>query len=702
MEHSTAENNNAGLERPAPQTNKLLIILAGAVLAMAALWVYSNTLSSPFVFDDVPFIQRNANIAVSDLSLDSLKNAAFDSTRPLANLSFALNHYFSGGNEAAYHMVNIVLHFLAGLGMYYLLLCLLAVPGIGQKNASSQWAPFLAALLWLVHPVHTGAVTYIVQRSAVMASMFCLWSMAMYIKARLSARGKGRKYWVLSVVLWMLALAGKEIALALPFAALVFEWFFFQDLRKDWAGKFALILGGFLAASVIGAYLFLGSHPLDSILYDYKNFDFTLKERLLTEPRVLVYYLSLLAFPYPGRLTLDYDIPHSQSLLNPATTIYSILFMAGLIAAALLLARKRRLVSYAILWFCITLFLESSFIPLDLAFEHRLYLPSVFPIFAVAALLLSKENLRKPAIASLLCIAVIFGVWTHQRNTVWQSDVALWRDTVAKVPENARAHNNLGLALAHAGRDDDAFKEFQKAVELKPDFAQANYNIGISLGHQEEHEKAIPYFEKAVEKEPENVLYLNDLALAYMGAGRLEDAITRLYQALRIEPEYAPTHNNLGVALGGQAMVTQALEHFRKAVEIYPDYADAHRNLGILLGNLDNHPKAIAEFEKVIKLLPRDPQANFLLGRSYAAVGKYEKAVLHFRETLQAVPDYIPALYNIGLIYMGQEKYVEAAKFFEKILKIKPENMQASKQLKKCIDEARANVQAQKEPLSPE
>ena len=669
---------------------RLRTLLAGAIFAMAVLGLYANTLDSPFVFDDVPFIQKNLNVAINSLAWDNLKNAALDSPRPLTNLSFAINYYFSGNNTASYHMVNMGLHVLAGLGMYWLLLGLSAIPAMGGTKGRVGWVPFLASLLWLVHPVQTSAVNYIVQRSIIMASMFCLWSMAAYVQARLADQARQKTYWALSLGLWLLAMACKETALALPFAVLVLEWFLFQDLRREWARCFGLILGGFFVLSIMGAYLFLGTHPLDSVLFDYKNFDFSLKQRLLTEPRVLVHYLSLLVFPYPGRLVLDYDFTPSRALFSPMATSAALAVVLGLLAAAIALARKFRLASYAVLWFFITLFLESSFIPLDLAFEHRLYLPSVFPVFAVTAFLLARQKYQKPAIVSLLCVAVIFGVWTYRRNQVWQTDISLWQDTVSKAPGNARAHNNLGLALANARQDDEALVHFKKAIELKPGFAYANYNVGISLAHQEEHEKAIPYFKKALEAEPENVVFLNDLALAYMGAGNLEAALEHLYQALRLEPEYAPTHNNLGVALGGQAMITEALEHFRKAVELVPDYADAHRNLGILLANLDNHPKAIEHFSRILEAHPRDPQAHFFMGRSYAAMGNYKKAVQQFKETLQTVPDYIPALYNIGLVYMGLRDYPEAAKYFERILKLKPGNMDASRQLKKCLDITRA------------
>ncbi|MBI9075441.1 MAG: tetratricopeptide repeat protein [Desulfatibacillum sp.] len=678
---------------PSNHTSKLpaflRMLLTGTVFVAIVLILYANTLDSPFVFDDVPFIAKNAHIAITDFSWTSLKNVAFSSTRPLTNLSFALNHYFTRDNVAGYHMVNMFLHALAGLGLYFLILSLFAIPAFSKKYGSPGWIPFLGAMLWLVHPIHTSAVTYIVQRSSVMASMFCLWSMAAYIQARVSTLNRQKWLGALSLCFWLLAMASKEIALALPFAILVFEWLFFHDFRKDWAGPFALILAGFSLLAILGAFIFLGSHPLDSILYDYKDFDFTIQQRLLTEPRVIVHYLSLLAFPYPGRLILDYDFTPSTALLNPTTTLASLALILGLFAASLGLAKKHRLVSYAVLWFLITLFLESSFIALDLAFEHRLYLPSVFPLVAVAVTALSLKKFRKLAVAALLCAIVLFGAWTIQRNQVWQTDLGLWQDTVSKAPNNARAQNNLGLALANAGHEDQAFTHFQKAAQLKPGFGHANYNLGICFANQGKHKSAIPYFQKAIEAEPENALYLNDLALAYMATGDLETALDRLYTALRLEPDYAPTHNNLGVALGGQAMVREALEHFRKAVELYPEYADAHRNLGILLASLDNHPKAIYHFNEVLKILPRDAHSHFFIGRSYAALGKLDKAAEHFQEAAKITPKYVPVLYNAGLTLMGLEKYPEAAEFFKQILRLEPQNQEASMRLKKCVDKVR-------------
>jgi hypothetical protein len=210
----------------------LLFIILGSV-------IYSNTLKVPFIFDDLSRIKENPYIRMNEFSVDNLVHAAFNkessANRPLGNLSFALNYYFNGLNPKGYHVVNITIHILTAIFLYFLFKSILSIPLLSTRYGHSDVIAFFAALVWLVSPLQTQSVTYIVQRLNSMAAMFYVLSFLSYVKGRLAGDKRQRWLWFAgSILSCILALASKQNAAMLPFFILLCEWFFFQDLDSKW------------------------------------------------------------------------------------------------------------------------------------------------------------------------------------------------------------------------------------------------------------------------------------------------------------------------------------------------------------------------------------------------------------------------------------------------------------------------------------
>ena len=518
--------------------------------------IYSNTLQVPFLLDDLPNIEENPHLRLTGFSLAGLREAwleGFLPRRPVANVSFALNYAVHGYALAGYHWVNLLIHVGTGLCLYALLKATLGLPLPRlSRRALSGWVPLLTVLFWLVHPVQTQSVTYIVQRMNSLASLFYVLSLWCYVRGRLSMGLGSRWGWVGGCVLaGVLGLGCKEIVATLPFFIFLYEWYFFQGLSGGWLRRYGGVFGGVLILLLGLVWWYFGGHLMEALLAGYAGRDFSLGERLLTEFRVVVFYLGLLLFPHPSRLNLDHDFAVSHSWLEPWTTLPAVGLVLGLVVLAVVLARRgERLLSFCLLWFLGNLLMESSVIGLELVFEHRLYLPSMLLVLLVVVLAGRALRLRRGLTLGLVCtLALVSSGWTWERNAVWRDEITLWQDCVTKSPGKARPHNNLGRTLFEMGQIDEAFTHYQKALEIKPDFATAHNNLGVALAHRKRFDEAISHFRKAVQIYPDQEEAHNNLGSALANQGKFREAIVHFTEALRIKPHYANARQNLNLAL---------------------------------------------------------------------------------------------------------------------------------------------------------
>ena len=306
--------------------------------------------------------------------------------RPVVCLTFALNWYFGQDNPFGYHLVNIAVHFITAFLLFLTILILFQSPNLRRKYKGSEYfIALLATVLWAINPIQTQAVTYIVQRMASMAAMFYIAGIFFYVKARLDDSRSARILFFLGCCLaFILALGSKENAVLLPISLILVEFIFFRDLSRPHTRRafFAIIAGGVIFIGVVGALLFINGNPLGVLNYSHRPF--TPLERLLTEPRIVVFYLSQIFYPAATRLSIEHDIPISTSIMHPWSTIPCLIAVLLLIGIGLWQMRKRPVLSFAILFFFLNHAVESTIIGLELAFEHRNYLPSLFLFFPVA------------------------------------------------------------------------------------------------------------------------------------------------------------------------------------------------------------------------------------------------------------------------------------------------------------------------------
>jgi tetratricopeptide (TPR) repeat protein len=473
----------------------------------------------------------------------------------------------------------------------------------------------------MLHPLHTQSVGYIVQRMTSLAVLFYLLSMLCYVRARLTPENAPRRIALYGIggLAGLLALGSKEIAATLPLFIYLYEWFFLQNLDRRWLRRSLPWLAGVCIISAAIALVFIGSRdPVGEILAPYSDGRISAGQRLLTQTRVVWFYISLLFWPAPSRLNLDHDFPFSFSLLAPTATLPAVLALAGLLAFAIFIARRDALSAYAVLWFLGNLVIESSVIRLETIFEHRTYLPSVMPVVALAALVFRWLKRKRAAAAVLSAVALLWAGWTWQRSQVWGDAVALWQDCVNKSPAKARPYNNLGSALSERNRLPDAAANFQKAIDLRPNYADAHYNLGYAWVRLGRLHDGVQQLLEAIRLEPGNHMAHNNIGVAYLLQENYPEAIWHLKHAVELAPEFETARNNLAVALKGNGDLEGAIYHLEQAIRINPSYAEAYNNLGLALKEQGKFRQAVENFSRALTINPAYAAARLNLEETEA------------------------------------------------------------------------------------
>jgi tetratricopeptide (TPR) repeat protein len=590
QEMQTRPNEKEGPDKGAPDALKRYgFFIALAVIIVSAFLIYAKTLSYPFVFDDEFNIVKNLGIR----DFQSLWPPS--GTRYFSYLSFALNYTFGGLDPGGYRLVNVLIHIINAVLVYRLITLTFRTPAAAHEDRDHGAVPaavaLVAAVIFLAHPIQTGAVTYVTQRFASLATLFYLSSLILFVKWRLGLSSGFKFYfYVPALALAVVAQKTKEISFTLPMVILLYDLLFFGVVGSKGRGEnrrllylipFLLTLviipltvlgvfsgygdgGGAAGGTGGGAAFDAGTRAQQ--LEDLRTI--SRHDYLITQFRVIVTYIRLLVLPV--NQNLDYDYPLFTSLVN-AEVLLSIALLTGILALAayaLRAAMKKKnacllIASAGVFWFFITLSVESSVIPIkDVIFEHRLYLPSVGACAAFASFVFfviekrpwgkkTSSRVLAAAVVILLVTALPFGVAAYKRNHVWGSELTLHQDVVKKSPGNARGHNNLGMAYKDLGMTDKAIEEFRTAIRLIPDQDTRRLDVKTDAG--------------------------NNLANVYLIRGRLGLAIEAYRAVLKIDPVHVEAHYNLAMACEEYGCLIEAIEHYRRFIELAPPIYSSYK-----------------------------------------------------------------------------------------------------------------------------
>jgi len=610
----------------------LLLILAGIV-------PYLSSFKGDFVLDGRESILDNPDVH----QLWPLKPVVSQTTRPVVRLSFALNYVLGGPNAFGFHLFNLVIHLCAALAVFALVRRTLLSPSLSERFKSRALIlSFVTALLWVVHPLNTGAVTYIFQRCESLMALFYL--LTIYCSIRYF-EGFRLRWLVLAVFAAFCGMGSKAIMVTAPCMVVLYDRLFFAGtFAEGWKKHKNLYLGLaaswiLLAVTLSGPYRSVGTVGFDMEKVSFGGY-------LVSQPGILLHYVRLIFWPHP--LILDYDWPVAQGFFP---IIVPAVFIITLIVLTIRFYRRGSSFAFLGVWFFLILVPTSGIIPIaDLAFEHRMYLSSAGVIAAAVFLIDNLLKKRGQVFLStnrdklILCAVVVcLGAATHLRNLDYHDRVKIWEGVIRYRPQNARALYNYGLGHFVRGDKWKAMEYYQKAVELRPDYVKAHSNLGNMYYEKGQTEKAVEHYEKA----------------------------------LLLDPEFPDVHNNFGVVLMEAQRYNEAQQHLLTAMRLSPQNADAVKNLGNLHYLKGEYDQAVLMYLSALKIDPARVSALAPLADIYYKQKQYVRAERVYKEILRVTGPSALVHNGLGAVYLAMDRRQDAAEQFREALRVDPGNMNA-------------------------
>ena len=688
--------------------------IPASLLAIVTVAAYWKSMHYDFQFDDIANIQKHF-----DIRHYSLSGLFFSGSRWMSYWLNSLYYKIGRFDPFAYRIGNLLIHTLNGLLIFFLTRSAL----IRSKKESffSEHALGIAlvtGLLFLLHPVQTQTVSYVIQGQLEgLATLFILCMLYVYSERAHSTDAATQ--WVLTAALLGLAAFScgtKEIAIISPLLIALFDWFFISqgDVRSFTSRLWLLAL---LSLTIVGWYIYflkpafftdilgfkiIAKNNIGNVITHNPQDTITPWIFFISQFKVIIHYLWI--FLWPFNISVEYD----WMLVKGFFSLDCLVPLAALLAIAFFIIQALRrnptnTLCFGALWFFICIAPRSSIIPSpELLVDYKTYMASYGWLFILATAIIAGAQWLIPLLSSIsfmrqqhhafiaiaLLLALPLGFFTQRRNTIWSSGKDFWWNIIEMAPGKARAYNNYGVELS---------QQFKMYAE------------------------SIPYFEKAIAMDNKYPDPCNNLAVAHSYLGNTDAAIEALKRGLQINPHYPEGYNNLASFFLQKKMYDQAEKVLQHALKLRPYYGKAFFNLGRVYletqqlekawecfrdactkGDLDNalgfstfakislsmqkYQDAIFAYKRTLELEPGDHESLFNLGNSYFFVADYEQAIASFKKAGALNPNDVRIWYNLGESYFKAENIAASLETFERIRAHNAQMPQMNLRIANCYD----------------
>ncbi len=688
-------------------------VVAGIIIILGLI-IYSGIFDNTLHFDDT-FWSKHPAIVKQDYG----EIVKINPLRMLTFLSLAVQWdkgTIADGELSKFYLFNLIVHLINSILVYYLLLNFFKTPALSGKFNQDyiRYLALFAALIFLTHPVMTQAVAYIYQRLASMAALFYILSINFYIAGRNS---EGRNRTILLIISFVSMFAGiltKQNTFTIPLMMLAIEFFFYNEGLSGKRRNLLLIIAGVFTAGIAAVII---TSP-DFLFNEVK---FHTGERIggytyfLTQIRVVADYIRILFVPTGLNLDYDYTLTYNLSDWRIWATFPIHLLMFFLVFR---LFKHDRLISFGILWYYLTLSVESSVVPIaDVINDHRLYLPMpgfAFIIIGIIDRFYSKSSWEK-LLAPLAVIVFIFSIMTFMREKVWQNEITLWSDVIEKSPNKHRGFLNRGQAFVMEGKYAEALSDLDRAVELNPDITMAYQNRGGANFALKNYYDALHDFNKYIEMTKGSPLAYMSRANVYMALGDYKSAITDynkyiqnrggdnntmlnrakarfrigehelgwsdLQRTFKLGTEGFNAMKGVADELFNDTFFDAAIFMYNKLIDLAPEVADLYNNKATALFYKEKYERAVELYDKALELKPGYEKALINKGLALNKLGKFEAAIETYNKILEKKPGYPLAVFYRSQTFSDQGKRDTAMMELTALAKVYPDFKEAAQML---------------------
>jgi tetratricopeptide (TPR) repeat protein len=568
-----------GVPSGVPGSSRNAVRWRAALIVLAGILVYANSLAGPFLPDDENSILKNASIRDIGSSLAPPRETPV-AGRPLVNLTFALNYAVGGLEVRGYHLVNIAIHLAAALVLFGIVRRTLLLPKLKEPLRSASADVALAcSLIWVVHPLQTEAVNYLSERTESLMGLFYLLTLYCSIRGANPSRGTTSRWRAAAIAACVAGMACKESMVTAPVMVVLYDRvFLFDSFRAAFQARRGFYAGLFASWLMLTA--LLASTPRTSVGFGSNPWVY-----LLNQAQLVARYLWLSI--WPRGLVLDYGLPRPLTLEDALVPVAVVVALIAATAAAL---RYAPMIGFLGAWFFLTLAPTSSIVPIstEVGAERRMYLPLAGLVMLGVLAMRRRGSWR--FVAATASIVVLLAGGAVLRNLEYASRLTMARTIVERRP-HGRAHFFLGNELIVAGQHDEAMAQLRLSAR---DYPGARFALGTEL----------------------------------LGEGRTEEGIAEIEAFLRALPTHVnavPARDMLGRAYLAQRRFAAAAEQFRYLQEKAPSYRGARDdiplNLAYALAGSGRLLEAVAVLERTTESNPNDAAARELLNRMRAAGG---------------------------------------------------------------------------------
>lgn len=667
--------------------------IAVATLVAITTLCYYPSLHYAFQFDDIANITKNFNIRY-----DTFRSLFFTGSRWISYWLNAIHYSIGKFDPFSYRVGNIIIHCLNGFLVFHVLTSALArVRHASFFKTNSLLIGVISCALFLLHPVQTQTVSYVIQGELEgMAALFSLSCITLFLRAtQTNAARQSVLYTLLMFIIALFSCGTKEITIVLPLLLLLIDWFFvaqgsWTEIKKrGW-------MHSIIFCSILSMYLYLLNprffydllglkmavqNNIGNVITHVPNQQITPIMFLLSQFKVILHYITI--FLWPFNISVEYDWILTKGFFAPDC----LLPLATLVAIGWLLIHLLKMnpinpVCFGMIWFFICILPRSSIVPSpELIVDYKTYLGSIGWLFIIAsgiaygltsaASYLKTLNKYAPIISSacVLLIATGLGYATYERNKVWSSGLAFWGNIIENAPGKARAYNNYGVELSQGcNRYADAIPYFQRAISMDAQYPDPCNNLAVAYARTDNIPGAIAAVKQGLQINKHYPEGYNNLASFYLQLNDLDNAQLCLNKALELRAHYGKAHFNLGRVYSLRGDNQKAWECYKKACL----HGDFDTEIGFTVYAqaslaLQKYDDAIIGYKKVLELAPQNVAALFNIANALYLKGEYQDALSWYNKTLMLAPHDDKVLFNVGETYIKLGQIDQAITYYERI-----------------------------------